>query len=331
MSARGAVNRERSYYRRHKAAIALGDEALAGLRSGQRGAVFAMRSWATAPDDGVAILGLPIGYGKSELIALAPFLFGSRRVLVVAPSIVVRSQLVERIRAQEHLRRVGIVSETTPRPLVKDHVAPIQSPSDWGELARYDVVVSHTQSVSPAGAPVADPPDPALFDLLVFDEAHHLGAPTWIGVRCAFPDAVAIGFTATPYRRDRRALNGRTIFQYPIDRAVEEGFFVPIVYRKVEGGADTAARDKAVAIEAIAELRCRDQEAGSSAARLLVRADTVARAEELVSLYREIDPSVGLEVITHRTSKKQLEAATARLRSGKSSGVAFVGVLGEEI
>ena len=317
------------YYERHRGDVDLDEQTLSELRPGQRGAVFAMRSWATAPDDGVAILGLPTGYGKSELIALAPFLFGSRKVLVIAPSVVVRSQLAERLLAQEHLRRVGVIPSAVPLPRVLEHVGRIESPRDWKQFAEYDVVVSHTQSVSPAGKPVVDPPDPNLFDLLLFDEAHHLGAPSWVGVRTAFPAAVAVGFTATPYRRDRRLLPGRTIFQYPIDKAVDEGFFVPITYRQVSADATAEGRDRAVAEEAVAELRRRDSAAGVAAARLLVRADTVKRAVDLAALYWEIDSGVTLEVLTHETTKKQLEASTNRLRSGESSGVAFVGVLGE--
>jgi superfamily II DNA or RNA helicase len=287
-----------------------------------------MRSWAAAPDESVAILGLPTGYGKSELIALAPFLFASRRTLVIAPSVVVRAQLAERIEKQEHLRKKGIVPKQLPHPRVKEHVGIIDEPADWALLEPFDVVVSHTQSVSPTGGPVADPPDPNLFDLILFDEAHHLGAPSWTGVRIAFPGAAAVGFTATPYRRDRRALPGRTIFQYPIGKAVEEKFFVPISYRLVKSDASVEGRDKAVATEAIAELRRRDV-AGHAAARLLVRADTVQRAETLQQLYTQLDSGVQLEVITHQTSPQELSKATERLKSGQSSGVAFVGVLGE--
>lgn len=317
------------YYERHRSDVKLDDVTLSKLRPGQRGAVFAMRSWATAPDDGVAILGLPTGYGKSELIALAPFLFSSARVLIIAPSVVVRAQLAARVRAQEHLRSKGVVPASLPQPLVLDHVGRIESPRDWERFEEYDVVVSHTQSVSPAGKPVIDPPDPNLFDLVVFDEAHHLGAPSWVGVRTAFPQAAAIGFTATPYRRDRRSLPGRTIFQYPIDNAVDEGFFVPITYRRVAADATGEGRDRAVADAAILELRRRDAAAGQRAARLLVRADTVQRAESLGALYRDLNPEVVLEVITHQTTMTQLAAATSRLQSGESSGVAFVGVLGE--
>lgn len=319
----------KAYHPRLSEQILLDDERLCRLRPGQRGAIFAMRSWATAPDDGVAILGLPTGYGKSELIALAPFLFSSRRTLVIAPSVVVRHQLAERIRAQEHLRKVGIIPDALPLPRVREHVGRIDTPSGWEDFQAFDVVVSHTQSVSPEGKVVVDPPDPDLFDLILFDEAHHLGAPSWVAVRAAFPAAAAVGFTATPYRRDRRALPGRVIFQYPIDKAVDEGFFVPITYREVSATAATESRDTAVATEAIAELRRRNDAAGVAAARLLVRADTVKRATELADLYHRLDPDVKLEVITHETSPRQLDVATDRLKSGLSSGVAFVGVLGE--
>jgi superfamily II DNA or RNA helicase len=322
------MSREK-YYQLYRGEVDLGDDRLEELRPGQRGAVFAMRSWATAPDEDVAILGLPTGYGKSELIALAPFLFGCRRALVIAPSVVVRRQLKERMEAQEHLRSVGIIPQGVPLPQVNEHVGRIKSPSDWTKFVPYDVVVSHTQSVSPIAGLVVDPPDPGLFDLLIFDEAHHLGAPSWVGVRSAFPDAAAVGFTATPYRRDRRSLFGRTIFQYPIDKAVDEGFFVPIMYRRVQADASTDSRDEAVAAEAIAELHRRDAEAGEVAARLLVRADTVKRAYQLAALYHELDSGVSLEVITHETTKQQLDGSIKRLRSGMRAGVAFVGVLGE--
>ena len=241
----------------------------------------------------------------------------------------VRHQLFGRVRAQTHLRDTGIVPGHVPEPDVLEHVGRIETSEQWTQFETRDVVVAHTQSINPEGKTIADPPYPGLFDLILFDEAHHLGAPSWVGVREAFPDAVAVGFTATPYRRDRRALPGRTIFQYPLDKAVDEGFFVPIVYREVPADATANARDTAVAVEAIRELNQRNDHAGEPGARLLVRADTVLRAEQLAKLYQTLDSSVKLEVITHETTVTQLSAATARLTSGESAGVAFVGVLGE--
>ena len=98
---------------------------------------------------------------------------------------------------------------------------------------------------------------------------------------------------------------------------------------RLQAGATADGRDRAVATEAIRELNLRNAEARKPAARLLVRADTVVRAKELAKLYLELDASVKLEVITHETTDTQLSAATARLISGESAGVAFVGVLGE--
>jgi len=46
------------------------------------------------------------------------------------------------------------------------------------------------------------------YDLIVFDEAHHSAANTWIKIKDLFPDARICGFTGTPIRNDRRGLAG---------------------------------------------------------------------------------------------------------------------------
>jgi superfamily II DNA or RNA helicase len=43
-------------------------------------------------------------------------------------------------------------------------------------------------------------------DLIIFDECHHISAPTWRQVAESFPSAKRLGLTATPRRLDRRAL-----------------------------------------------------------------------------------------------------------------------------
>lgn len=42
--------------------------------------------------------------------------------------------------------------------------------------------------------------------LLIFDEAHHIGAPSWRVISNRFPKAKRLGLTATPQRLDRRPL-----------------------------------------------------------------------------------------------------------------------------
>jgi len=68
------------------------------------------------------------------------------------------------------------------------------------------------------------------FDLLVFDECHHVAAATYLRIRRAFPLARAMGMTATPYRADGQGL--QEIFDVLIEGAsirslTERGYLVP--------------------------------------------------------------------------------------------------------
>jgi superfamily II DNA or RNA helicase len=311
------------------ATVNLADAALAELRRGQHGAIRAMQGWALRGEpQRSGLVALPTGYGKSELVALAPYAFAATRTLVVAPSRIIRDQLAARIRDRSHLVRAKIVS-ADPAPKVLARKKVLSSAADWRKLEAYDVVVAHPSSVSPAIPTVAVPHDPHLFDLLLFDEAHHLGANTWRRLVETFPEATVLGFTATPFRRDRRSLEETIIFEYPLARAVEEGFFAPITYRQVTAGATRAERDRAVANAAIKEVALRESNYGP-AARLLVRSDTIERAARLVELYRELsNGTVVLECITHKTGSRDYQLAMTRLHSATSAGVSFVGVLGE--
>ncbi|MCP4386548.1 MAG: DEAD/DEAH box helicase family protein [Hyphomicrobiales bacterium] len=315
-----------SYYQQLE--LDLSDHRLAALRPGQRGAIHSLRGYTLSRSDKAALVSLPTGYGKSEIIAIAPAIFRARRTLVIAPSRIVRDMLGERIKDQQFLRKSGIIDASVPKPSVATQSQRIDTTAAWHNLASADVVVAHPQALSPRSEAIPAPPDAELFDLIVFDEAHHLAAQTWSALLAAFPNAEAVGFSATPFRRDRLPLPGRVIFDYPLHRAVDDGLFAPITYQSVPSDQDLPARDRAVAEAAIAEHQHRSQ-AHPDVARLLVRADTIDRAEELAQLYRSIDSSITLELVTFKTPAKQLAAIEERLRAGRSDGVAFVGVLGE--
>lgn len=73
------------------------------------------------------------------------------------------------------------------------------------------------------------PPD--TFGLIVVDEAHHAVAETWRAVVERFPDALAIGLTATPERHDGVSLNelfDAQGFRYPIQTAIQDRMLVPV-------------------------------------------------------------------------------------------------------
>lgn len=63
-------------------------------------------------------------------------------------------------------------------------------------------------------------------DLIVFDEAHHLGAAQWQQVYDRFPDAIKVGLTATPWRLDGRGLGSwfETMIQGPsVGELIDQG------------------------------------------------------------------------------------------------------------
>lgn len=65
--------------------------------------------------------------------------------------------------------------------------------------------------------------------LIVFDEAHHAIAKTWLRVKLAFPETKVLNLTATPYRADvRNRLNlGRVLGQKNTSDGIRMGYLVP--------------------------------------------------------------------------------------------------------
>lgn len=101
-----------------------------------------------------------------------------------------------------------------------------------------DVVIASVQTLVSAARRAGFAP--ADFGLVIVDEAHHGVATSYREVLGHFPGAAVLGVTATPDRADGIPLStvfGRTVFSFPIRRAVREGYLVDI-RRAVELLAD---------------------------------------------------------------------------------------------
>lgn len=127
------------------------------------------------------------------------------------------------------------------------------SREEWESLRANDVVVSTPNSTSPLVSPEA-PED--LFDLVIFDEAHHAPADTWQAYLDRFSSAQFVFLTATPFRRDKRTIPGRTAYSYPVSRASREKAFGKVHFRaaEVENDLDEDEVDRAVARVAVSQL-----------------------------------------------------------------------------
>jgi len=223
-----------------------------GFRPGQLGAMHAVLAHDTVHHD-PAIVCLPTGYGKTSLMMALPMLLAARRVLVVEPSDALRRQVSSHFRELSILRRIGAIDDEVPNPNVFRLEGRPEDAAAWEALAKQDVVVTTAASASPTLAPGARQD---LFDLIIFDEAHHAPADTWAAFLAHYKGARFVFLTATPFRRDGRVIPGKLVYRYPVTRAVEEGAFQPVSFRAapVLDPLNDDEIDRSIATAAIAQL-----------------------------------------------------------------------------
>jgi superfamily II DNA or RNA helicase len=289
-------------------------------RAPQRGALGALMSYWSLPQQRSAVISVPTGSGKTAIATAAPYLVGAARVLVVVPSRELRAQLVADFRTEGVLAAIGARrADSLPT------VVPVASRvDDWEIYRSADVVVGLPQSVSPAH--YESPPPADLFDLVIVDEAHHAPAATWRAILEHFTTARSVLLTATPQRRDGQRIPGDIVYHYPLRQAIAEGFYKPVQPLVVDlpTGATQQDADRRVA-EAVVGMVSAPEHATSA---LLIRAATTERAHALAALYADF--GVDVAVLTSRgMTTAQRTAIVDKLRIGEINAVAVVGMLGE--
>src|SRR5690606_16552023 len=106
-------------------------------------------------------------------------------------------------------------------------------------------------------------------------EAHHAPAKTWQGLLDYFSNSKQILFTATPFRRDKKEVPGKLIYNYPLSRAKEDNVFGEVEYYPVTANNEI---DKNIAIRT-AEIFNKDRDAGLDH-YLIIRTDKKEHAKE---------------------------------------------------
>lgn len=166
---------------------------------------------------------LPVGCGKSGLIALTPFAYRSRRALVVAPNLKIYEQLAAEFdpsnpemfyRVRKALDR-GPYPE--PVPIREDRVT-------LSDLEVADVVIANIQQLQGDDNQWLEQFPEDFFDLIVIDEGHHNVTDSFERLRQRFPDARLTNFSATPRRADGQVMAGTIIYSFPVRRAIEAGY-----------------------------------------------------------------------------------------------------------
>lgn len=284
-----------------------------GLRPPQLGALFAIGAhWSL--DIQPATIVMPTGTGKTETMLATLTAYGKSPTLVVVPWDLLRQQTANKFQSLGLLRALGVLPNGVMNPVVGLITSKPKTLADLDIFTQCNVVVSTISSLaveadSPLAAGIAQ-----RCKSLILDEAHHVPAKTWSGLRAAFHSLPILQFTATPFRRDGELVDGKVIFNYPLAAAQRDGYFKPIHFEPVHQPSGGTQADQAIAVAALAKLR-RDLDAGLNHL-LMARCSSIARATFVERLYQQLAPE--LQPILIHSKISDTEARLADLRSGTS-------------
>ncbi|MFG1501097.1 DEAD/DEAH box helicase family protein [Halobacteriovorax sp. XZX-3] len=307
-----------SFFKEHKDEISFFHE---NLREAQIGGVGAIVSHFSIDSSTPGIIVVPTGVGKTAVISLAPFLLEVSSVLVITSSALVRSQVADEIRNLRTISSIGCYSGKNLPKVFECYKSLDEEALTC--LNESDVVVGIPAKLIDVFENEVDLSED-FFDLVLVDESHHLPASTWTKLVEMFPSAMKLYFTATPYRRDGKPIDGKIIYNYPLRRAYEQGVFGRVEFCPVE--VPENEKDKEIAKKA-EEILNEDRDNLLSHA-LLVRTDSKKHAKELLKIYEE-NTNLNLKVIDSSKTDRVLKTSIRNLREGTLDGLICVDMLGE--
>ncbi len=167
---------------------------------------------------------LPVGCGKSGLIAITPYALDAHRVLVIAPGTRIRDQLVDDMKsssANNFYEKCAVLEIDDDFP---ETVVVASRTVNHDDLQNSEIVVSNIQQIAGEENRWLDEFGDDFFDLILVDEGHHNTAASWQQVFDRFPNAQVINFSATPTRADGQLMEGAVIYSFPVVRAIQAGY-----------------------------------------------------------------------------------------------------------
>jgi len=176
---------------------------------------------------GQALEQIPVGCGKSGLITLLPFAIAKGRVLVIAPNLTIRDQLVDAFSSSSpkcFYRSAAVLTDLSAGP----YVAALNADANLSDLDEAHVAVTNIQQLAAGGGRWLNNLPEDYFDLILVDEGHHSVATSWQEAFERFPDAKILSLTATPFRGDDQPVEGEPIYSYPIAEGMRRGYISQI-------------------------------------------------------------------------------------------------------
>ncbi|MEW5808122.1 MAG: DEAD/DEAH box helicase family protein [Actinomycetota bacterium] len=180
-----------------------------------------------------AIVQIPVGCGKTGIMATLPFGIARGRTLVITPNLTIRKGVADAVditSPQCFWTKCRVLSDFTAGPWM----AVLDGPNaNIHDAIESDFVVCNIQQLaSQADRWLPQFPED-FFDMILVDEGHHAAAESWQKVFRRFPNAKVVSLTATPFRSDQQQLHGEIVYRYPFTRAMITGYIKQIHSRNV--------------------------------------------------------------------------------------------------
>lgn len=296
-----------------------------GLRPPQIGALHAtLAHWKITNEPATIVM--PTGTGKTE--TMLALLVSQRlpRLMVVVPSVALREQIADKFITLGLLKRFGVVGEDCLYPVVGVLEHRLKTADKVESFFQCCNVVVVNMAVISGCSDEIQRKMAELCSHLFIDEAHHITAPTWENFRRFFLEKPILQFTATPFRRDNKYISGKVIFNYPLRKAQEEGYFKPINFISLYEYNSRQADEK-IALAAIKALE-KDLNDGLNHI-MMARCEKIERAEEVYKIYNQFSNKHSPLLIHSNKSETEKKAVLSSLREGKSKIIVCVDMFGE--
>lgn len=297
---------------------------------------------------------LPVGCGKTGLMGLTPFGVSDGRVLIVAPNLTIRDNIVRELNISDtnnfYNKRGVFVPENGP------FLSELKTGANHHDCDNAHIVVGNIQQFAGESNRWYEHFDRDYFRMVLVDEGHHNVAESWRRLFDYFQNAKVISYTATPMRADGQVATGERVYSFGYARSMMMRYIstVDAVYVSPEEVTFTVQGEtKTLTLDEVREMREHDWfsrgvalsekcnrhivqasikkleevRAHGTPRQIIAAACSIRHAKQVAALYSEY--GLKSEVLHSNLSKEDRERVEAALRNGQIDVIVQVNILGE--
>lgn len=293
-----------------------------GLREPQIAGLYSILSHLKVGNN-IGTVVMPTGTGKTETMLATLTAHICQKLLITVPSDALRTQIGNKFLKLGLLKNFGILENDALNPKVG--ILKENFPND-GELIEFleqcNVLVTTMNLLSNNNSTTLSLLNNHFTNVFI-DEAHHIEASSWKRVRSEFDKNKILQFTATPFRNDRKRLEGNVIFNFTLKKAQEQGYFKSINFVPIRE-YDFDKADKIISEKAVEILR--EDIANGYNHILMARCQNKNRAEKVFELYEKYEDLNPVIIHSSVAGKKEILESIA---NGDHKIIVAVNMLGE--